>query len=184
MNTTKRYTATLAAAATSGYDAAGVLSAAKADRVGDTIDVKAYSPYIGKRIPALFSHDSEKIIGTWENLRVVANQLHGDLKLAGTELGNMVKALIDANVPLMNSIGFRARGAPNKATGGMHFTELDLFEASVVAVGCHPNAVMIAKKFNIELPADDGQLPTLRQKVLLKRAAAALALASPPTSSV
>lgn len=184
MTQLKRYTATLAAAAADGYAASGILSAAKIDRAGDTIDPKAYKPYVGKRIPALFGHDHEKILGTWENLRIERDQLIGDLKLAATELGNMVKALIEANVPLMNSIGFRGEGVPIKDTYGTHFTELDLMEASVVAVGCNPHAVMIAKRFNYELPTDVGQMPTVRQKVLLKRAAAALAQAAPLIDSV
>jgi HK97 family phage prohead protease len=148
----KRLNTTIAAAAKDGYDASGVLSGKTEDRVKDTMDEGVYQPFIGKRIPALFAHDHEKIVGVWENLREEGGKLVGDLRLAATDLGKYIKALIEANVPLMNSIGFRAKGTPNKS-GGMHFTSIDIFEASVCAVGAHPDAVMIAKQFNIELPA-------------------------------
>jgi HK97 family phage prohead protease len=149
----KRLNTSIAAAAKDGYDASGILSGKTEDRVKDTMAEGVYLPFIGKRIPALFAHDHEKIVGVWENLREENSKLVGDLRLAATDLGKYIKALIEANVPLMNSIGFRAKGTPNKA-GGMHFSSIDIFEASVVAVGAHPDAVMIAKQFNIELPAE------------------------------
>ena len=150
----KRYTAEIRAAAAEGYDATGVLSATNVDRTGDTISQKAYQPYVGKRIPALFAHDHERIIGTWENLRISKNQLIGDLKLAGTRVSDYIKALLDANVPLANSIGFRAKGTPNK-TGGLHYDDIQLYEASVVAVGMHQDALMIAKSLDLEITEDE-----------------------------
>jgi len=151
----KRHQATLERGATEGYHATGVLSAAAEDRVGDTIDPAAYHPYIGKRLPALFGHDHEKIIGTWENLRLDGTKLVGDLKLAATGLGKMVQELIAANVPLMNSIGFKATAAePRKNARGMHFKQIDLYEASVVAVGAHPSAVMIAKSYGLDIESN------------------------------
>lgn len=175
----KRYTATIENAAAEGYDATGVLSASKEDRVYDTIDVAAYQPWVGKRIPALFGHDHEKIIGTWENLRVQGEQLIGDLRLAGTNLGKMISELIKANVPLMNSIGFRGTGKPREGGKGFHFQKLDLLEASVVAVGAHPDARMIAKSFGVDLPPENpdpspAESSTSPRDEVTKRAAAAL----------
>lgn len=132
------------------HDARFVMSAVTPDRVNDTIELSAYQPNLNKRLIALYQHNHEKIIGYWENLRINAGQLIGDIKFASTDLGQMVKTLINDGVPLAASIGFRAKGEPNDK-GGYHFKELDLLECSVVSVPCHPQAIQIAKSFNINL---------------------------------
>lgn len=132
------------------YAARFVMSAASPDRVKDTIDPDAYKPWIGKQLIALWQHDSYQPFGVWENIQTRANKLIGDLKIAGTNLGGMIIELLAADVPLGASIGFRGKGEPNKI-GGIHFTEIELLECSIVSVPAHPAAFEIAKSFGIEL---------------------------------
>ena len=146
---TKQFNVTIEKAASGEYDARFVMSATKPDRVGDTIDAKAYGPNLGKKLIALWQHDQEKPMGFWENMRVEAGKLIGDLKVANTNLGLMIKQLIADGVPLGASIGFRGTGSPNKS-GGIHFKEVELMECSVVSVPAHPAAMRIAKSLGLE----------------------------------
>ncbi len=126
-----------------------ILSASTPDRVQDTIDVKAYEPATKiDKLPALFNHESDKPFGYWHKLRVVGDTLRGTLVTASTNLGKMIKQLIDDGVPLSSSIGFYGKGKPNKK-GGTHFTELELLECSVVSIPCHTRAVQIAKSYDL-----------------------------------
>lgn len=166
-------------------DGTWVISASNADRVGDTIDAKALQKNTGKTLPALFGHSHTDIVGKWVNLRMRGSQLLADLKLAAVAEGQKIKALLDADVPISASIGFRGKGEPNESTGGWHFKELDIYECSIVAVPCHQDAVRI-KSLEVGLdpdlfiiPSDAEQMLTTRQKIAVKRAAAAIASVSP-----
>lgn len=143
-----------------GYDARFILSAGTPDRVNDTIDEKAYLPNLGKSLIALWQHNHDQPVGKWENLKVQGKQFIGDLKLASTNLGKMIKALLDDDIPLGASIGFSGRGEPNDK-GGIHFDEIEIYETSIVSVPCHQRAVRIAKSYGIDLPEvmseDDNQ---------------------------
>ena len=134
---------------TEGYDARFVMSASTPDRVKDTIAKTAYSANVGKKIIALYQHDPDKPMGYWENVKMIGDQLVGDLKIASTNLGLMIKQLIADGVPLGASIGFRGAGEPNKS-GGIHFTKVDIFETSIVSIPAHPRAMQIAKSFGME----------------------------------
>ena len=140
------------------YDARFVMSASSPDRVKDTIDPAAYKPHIGKKLIALWQHDRDAPIGFWENLKVDAGNLVGDIKFATTRLAEMVKTLLADGVPLGASIGFRGKGEARE-NGGVHFNQIDLIETSIVSVPAHPRAVQIAKQFGITLPSDAGQPP-------------------------
>jgi phage head maturation protease len=121
----KHYPLTLEKSAAPEFDARFVMSASCPDRVKDTIDPAAYVPHLRKRLIALWQHEREKPIGYWQNLKVDAGALVGEIKFASTALAQMVKTLIADGVPLGASIGFRAKGEPNDA-GGLHFSELEL----------------------------------------------------------
>jgi HK97 family phage prohead protease len=146
----KNLIVTIEKSTSADYDARFVMSASSPDRVKDTIDPDAYLPNIGKKIIALWQHDSDKPFGFWHNLRVEAGKMIGDLKVSSTNLGLMIKQLLADDVPLGASIGFRGKGDPNKI-GGIHFRELDILECSVVSVPAHPRAMQIAKQFDIDL---------------------------------
>lgn len=112
---TKHLPIEITKAASSEYDARFVLSASAPDRVGDTIAPKAYDTAIkqvGEKLIALYQHDPDRPIGFWTNLKRDGETLVGDLKLAGTNLGKMVKELLASGVPLGASIGFRGKGEP------------------------------------------------------------------------
>lgn len=133
------------------YVADFVMSAATPDRVGDTIDPAAYKRVVRnqKSIPANWQHDHDKIFGAWEQLRAVDDTLVGSLRVANTDIGKMVKQLIEDDIPVSASIGFRGTGAPNES-GGIHFKDIEILETSIVSVPCHPRAIQIIKSFNVD----------------------------------
>ena len=161
-----------------------IMSASSIDRDGDTIDKAAYDSATKiKKLPALFNHDPSKPFGYWENLRVVGDTLKGTLQTATTNLGKMIKQLIDDGVPLASSIGFRGKGSPNKK-GGIHFKELELLECSVVSIPAHPRAVQVAKSHDLTEYVEsqsstdniESESAHLVEKTLLKSKAAILAV--------
>jgi HK97 family phage prohead protease len=146
---TKHLEVSIEKASSDEYDARFVMSASTPDRVKDTIDPEAYKSNLGKKLIALYQHNPDQPLGFWNNLRVESGKLIGDLKVASTNLGMMVKQLIADGVPLGASIGFRGKGEANKI-GGIHFKEIELFECSVVSIPAHPRAMQIAKSFDCE----------------------------------
>lgn len=146
---TKHLQVTVEKAASDEFDARFVMSATSPDRVKDTIEEDAYAANLKRDLIALWQHDHNQPVGVWKNLRVEAGRLIGDLKVASTNLGLMIKQLIADGVPLGASIGFRGKGEPNKA-GGIHFKEIELLECSVVSVPAHPRALQIAKSFGMD----------------------------------
>lgn len=131
------------------HDAVFIMSAGSPDRMSDTIDPKAYTPNLGKSLIALWQHNADQVVGYWKDMEVRGEQLVGRFKSASTDLGRMVKQLLDDGVPLGASIGFRGAGEPNEK-GGIHFKQVELLETSIVSVPCHPGAIQIAKDFGID----------------------------------
>lgn len=137
-------------AASEEFDGSFVMSASTPDRVSDTIDPKAYDNALkSDKLVALWQHDPNKPVGYWADVKRVADTLRGNLKVANTNLGLMIKQLIADGVPLGASIGFRGKGEPNKA-GGIHFKEIELMETSIVSIPAHPRAMQIAKSYGYE----------------------------------
>lgn len=153
---TKHIPVEIVKSASADYDATFVMSATTPDRVEDTIDVKAYTANLGKKLIALWQHKQDQPIGYWQNLRVEGEKMVGDLKVASTNLGLMIKQLIADEVPLGASIGFTGKGERNKA-GGVHFKEIELMECSVVSVPAHRSAIQIAKSYGLEEFIDHDQ---------------------------
>ena len=152
----KQISVDICKAQTSGYDATFVMSASSPDRVNDTIAPAAYKSAIGGKLIALWQHKQDSPIGFWENLRQEGDKLIGDLRVASTNLGKMVKQLIADGVPVGASIGFTGEGKRNEK-GGVHFTSLKLLECSVVSIPAHPRAMQIAKSFDLEEFIDSDQ---------------------------
>lgn len=134
-----------------GFDARFVMSASSPDRVDDTIEPSAYRSVErkGGKVIALWQHKADQPIGYWSNLKAEGGRLLGHLKISSTNLGMMIKQLLDDDVPLGASIGFRGKGEPNKK-GGIHFSEIELMETSIVSIPAHPRALQIAKQFHLE----------------------------------
>ena len=134
-----------------------IMSATSVDRDGDTIDKSAYDSATKiDKLPALFNHDASKPFGYWHKLRVVGDTLKGTLVTASTNLGKMVKQLIEDGVPLASSIGFRGKG-DRKKNGATHFKELELLECSVVSIPAHPRAVQVAKQYDLKEYVENDQ---------------------------
>ena len=147
--TTKHIAVTIEKAVSDDYDARFIMSATTPDLVNDTIDKAAYRKNEGKKIICLFQHDADKPMGYWQNVKMQGDTLVGDLKLASTNLGKMVKQLLADGVPLGSSIGFRGVGKQNDK-GGVHFTSVDIFETSIVSIPCNQRAMQIVKNFGME----------------------------------
>lgn len=148
----QKLTGQIKAAADKQYTATFVISAVDGDRVNDLIELDALKANAGKTIPALFAHAHDKIVGAWENLRIEGDKLVADLRCASTKYGKAVQAWMDESIPLMSSIGFSGQGKRN-SKGGTTFGSIDIYEASIVAVGMNRNAVRIkaiADEFGIE----------------------------------
>lgn len=158
---TKEFEAVVEKAANGSHDAKFILSASTPDRVRDTIDPEAYDAVAAKtkKLIALFNHNKDAIAGYWTDLKREKDTLTAYIKFASTNVGQMLKTLIDEGVPLGASIGFRGKGDFNDQ-GGIHFTALDLFETSLVSTPAHPRAVQIAKQFNVDLRLSEEEDPT------------------------
>jgi HK97 family phage prohead protease len=161
-----------------------IMSATTVDRDGDSIEKSAYDSATKiDKLPALFNHQADKPFGYWKDIRVVADTLKGTLVTASTNLGKMIKQLIDDGVPLSSSIGFRGKG-DRKKNGGIHFKELELLECSVVSIPAHPRAVQVAKSHDLaeyvesQSSTDNitGESAEIVEKTLLKSKAAILAV--------
>ena len=174
------------AATDTGADGVWAIATKNPDRIGDTIAPAALRANAGKKIPALFGHNHEKIVGYWQIGQEKAGKLLAELYLSATGLGTMLKTLLADGVPISASIGFRGKGDANDF-GGIHFKEMDLYETSLVAVPMNAEAVRV-KALPLGLDVEPlilieapGQLLTLAQKVALKRAADAIARVRPST---
>ena len=165
-------------AADPAFDARFVMSASSPDRVRDTIDPAAYKSLRVEKLIALWQHNPDQPVGYWSNIKADGARLVGDLKLAGTNLAQMIKQLIADGVPLGASIGFRGKGEPNK-DGGIHFKEISLLETSIVSIPCHPSAMQIAKSFGlasvIESAPDAAQSGNSPNETIQRAKAATLA---------
>lgn len=125
-----------------------VLSDESVDRMGDVIRAAGWDLDNFKNNPvALFGHDHDKVIGIWQNVRVVGKRLMGRLKLAdeGTsEFIDTTRKLVEQGVLRAVSVGFQPIEAlPRK--GGVEYVKSALHEISVVAVPANQNALAVAK---------------------------------------
>lgn len=141
-------------------DAVGswVISSTSYDRVNDRISAKALASQVGKDLICLWQHSADQPIGKWTNLRMKGDKLVADLILAKTNLGMMIRELLSISTPLGASVGFRGKGDINDK-GGIDFKEISLLETSVVSVPCNPDAMAIAKKFDLSSVIEDGVEP-------------------------
>jgi HK97 family phage prohead protease len=172
--------------AADGADGQWVISSVNKDRAGDTIEPSALEAQVGKSLPALFGHDSSKIVGKWviDKFVKTSGKLYASLHLSATGLGTMLKTLLSDQVPISASIGFFGSGDYNREQGGYHFNEVDIFETSLVAVPANADAVRV-KSLAVGLdpeplftsPDQPGQAvakKSMAQRVILSRAAAAI----------
>ena len=125
-----------------------VMSTDDVDRMGDVVDIDGIDLKAFKTNPiALWQHQADSPIGTWENLKKTAGQLVGKLRLAdpGTSpLIDRLRQLIEQRILRAVSIGFRAlAGVPTGDGFGLRFTETELVEASLVSIPANAAALRI-----------------------------------------
>ena len=129
-----------------------VLSDESVDRMGDVIKADGWQLKSFQDNPiALFGHDHSKIVGKWENVRVVGKRLLGTLKLAkpGTsDFIDTVRSLVDQGIIKAVSVGFQPVEAKPRKGGGYDYIKSTLHEISLVAVPANQNALAIAKAMN------------------------------------
>lgn len=151
---------------------AGAISAlawpfAVPDRIGDMITKGAFAR-VKMPIPMLFGHDQNDPIGVWEEATEQTDGLHLKGRLLIDELprAREVFALVQAGAVQGVSIGFlTTKSAPRKPRGRT-ISELNLMEASLVTVPCHPGAKVTSAKDAVE---------ALRIAAAIQRATAHLA---------
>ena len=115
------------------------------DRVGDVITKGAItSP---ATLPMLFGHDQGQVIGVWDDIAETDDGLtvKGRLLIDDVERAREVRAMIRAKAVGGLSIGFVTTKS-NRNGKGRTITGLTLHEISVVAVPCHPGAMITSLK--------------------------------------
>ncbi len=135
------------------------------DRVGDVITKGAFAS-ARMPIPMLFGHDPNDPVGVWEEAEEKPDGLHlkGRLLVEDLPRAREVRALVQAGAVRGISIGFVARKAARHGKGRT-ISALDLMEASLVTLPCHPGAKVTSAK---------DAVGALRLAAALQRAAAQL----------
>jgi HK97 family phage prohead protease/HK97 family phage major capsid protein len=131
-----------------------VLSDETPDRMGEIISSDGWVLTNFKKNPiALFNHNSNWPIGTWRNLRIENQSLHGQLEQApmGTsDRIDEIRKLIDAGVLKAVSVGFRPiESEPLEEVAPQRYIKQELVETSLVSVPANPNALAVAKSLKI-----------------------------------
>ena len=123
----------------------------KADRIGDIILPGAFAK-AGFPLPALFAHDQRSPIGVWTEGEEKASgfYLKGRLLVDDVALAREVLALIKAQAIKGVSIGVRTLKWDRRADGGREIKELELLEASIVAIPMHPGARVTSAKTAVQ----------------------------------
>lgn len=153
---TKTLTASITKSDLPDFDARFVVSSTTQDRDGDIVSRDALIKSAEQpRVIAYWEHrlrGHTDPVGFWKNLTMVGDDLVGYLKTTGTQVGQMVKMMLDDGVPLEASVGFLpVKNQVEKNPGGRYlFKAIDLLEISVVGNGANPRAVEIAKSLNLE----------------------------------
>ena len=131
-----------------------IMSDESVDRMGDVILAKGWDLTDFNKNPiALWGHDSQTPIGTWDNVKVEGKALTGTLTLAkqGTSAEiDTIRALVDQRILKSVSVGFVPDEMIERTDKqgnflGYQFTEQQLHECSLVSVPANPNAVACAK---------------------------------------
>ncbi|TIL84088.1 MAG: HK97 family phage prohead protease [Mesorhizobium sp.] len=117
------------------------------DRVGDVIEKGAFAS-AALPLPMLFGHDADDPVGAWteaieapEGLRLKGRLLVGEVRRA-----DEVRSLVRAGAVRGLSIGFITKKAMPRKGGGRTITNLELLEASLVAIPMHPGARVTSAK--------------------------------------
>ena len=121
------------------------------DRVGDKILPGAFKS-INLPIPMLFGHDHNDPVGSWISAEERSDGLHlkGKLLVDDVARAREVRALVKSGAVTGTSIGFITRKAKARPGGGRDITDLELLEASLVAIPMHPGARITSAKSAVQ----------------------------------
>lgn len=122
-----------------------------ADRVGDMIQKGAFAS-VNLPLTMLFGHDQNDPVGVWSEAVEQPDGLHlkGRLLVDDVARAREVRALVRSGAVRGISIGFVTRKASGRPGGGRTITELELLEASLVAIPMHPGARVTSAKSAIK----------------------------------
>jgi len=136
-----------------------IFSTEDVDRDGDRV-IQDWKLADFKKNPiALAFHKHDQPIGVWENIRVDAGKLMGDLKLAARGTSDFIDSLhglVEQGILKAVSVGFSSQKYEPNDFGGYDLSKNQLFECSLVSVPANQNALRKAFDF---LP--DGELDAI-----------------------
>lgn len=117
------------------------------DRMGDIIEKGAFSE-AKMPMPMLFGHDQNDPVGVWEEATETADGLRvkGRLLVDDLPRAREVRALVQSGAVRGISIGFVSRKSQRRSKGGRKISQLELLEASLVAIPMHPGAQVTSAK--------------------------------------
>lgn len=141
------------------------------DRVGDIVEVGAFDEYVGsfdpnaKKLPMLYNHDINSIIGEWKTLEIDENGVKGTGVLytettQGSDVYKLLKRKAVANV----SIGYRVKDFSFRDDGVRLLKKIELAETSIVLNPANPKAKVLSIK------SEDGLIEVKALKSVLKDA--------------
>jgi HK97 family phage major capsid protein len=141
----------------------GIATSPVADRTGDTIDSKGVK--FKNPLPLLLYHDTKKPVGEVRFGKASTDGTPFSALISTIDRDGVVKDRLDEAVDSLNakppliravSIGFRPTKDPeyNQATGGFHFSEIEVLELSMVVVPAHQDATIdLVKSLDTGCPA-------------------------------
>lgn len=123
-----------------------VVSTGATNRKGFRIDQRGWQLDEFRSNPiALWMHDPNTPIGTWDNIRVQGGKLMATLRLAArgtSDFIDVLHRLIEQNILRATSVGFRIKNsATDPKTKDLTVTEAELREISLVSVPADANAL-------------------------------------------
>lgn len=142
--------AEIKAAGDGTWEVAGYVSTfGNVDRTGDVILADAFDRSLsdGRRIKFLYAHDQSQVLGVPLALKADDHGLFGRFKISRTRLGEDVHTLLKDGALDSFSIGFFIEDLDfDPESGTRILKEIDLLEASVVAVPANPEALVTSVK--------------------------------------
>lgn len=132
-----------------------ILSTDALDRMNEKILISSWDFTEFETNPiALFDHDTTCPIGTWSDLRVEDNKLLATLipASAGTSAEiDAIRSLLEQNILRACSVGFQVMSSHDEEENDCTiYDSVKLIEASIVSIGCNPQALAVIKSFKTE----------------------------------
>ena len=153
-----------------GKIAAYISTFGNADKVGDVMSPGAFDKFVdnfnkqeGGRVPMLWQHDKNELIGEWTKFDINSRGIKGYGEIfTDVTRGNDVRNLIKRGAVGSVSIGFTSKDYESLESGGRLFKEVDLVETSVVISPANSKAKIISAK------TEDGQIDIRKLEQILR----------------